>query len=523
MSVINSALTIGAFTFISRILGFLREGLMSAIIGTGMFMDCFLVALRLANTCRKIFAEGAFNASFIPRFIGVLEKDNKDSANILLSKVFSLMLVSTSILAVIAVVFYPSIIGVMAPGFVHNHVKFELTNHLGRITFPFIIFISLTALFCGVANAVKKFAVPTIIYSTLNICSIITMIYGWYFDKSTEQIINMLAFSVLTSGAIQILIMWIYLTMHGFRIRFTVYMFSNEVNDILKNMVPGLVSAGVWQINLLIDVYICSHLPTGTISCLNLADKLNQCPLAILGTAIGTAMLPILSKAVAEHDQKSFNNELQGGLLFVSLLMFPALVVLFTLSDAAVATAFQRGVFGGEYVGITAQALRAFSLGLPAYILTKALSSVFFSYKDTIKPTIYAICSVISNIGFIIILVPFGKHYSVALSTSLSAYVNAMLLLIFAIKLYNVRFSLEFLKKILVQLLAFIITFCVMYFFGKNTWRTEYGNSLFKWVYSFTSIGIAILLYWVLIYAFLTLAKCKRCLVIWHPRIWAIR
>ena len=521
MSVINSAIVVALSTLVSRVFGFIRECVMSALIGTTIYMDCFLVGLKLANTCRRIFAEGAFNSSFLPRFMHVIENDNREEANKLLSQMFSLMTIFVAGLVAISIIFYPEILTVMASGFRTNPHKFDTTVKLGRIMFPFLLLVSITALFCGAANALKRFALPTMVHATVNICSVLTMTMCYFLQKTPEEIAYALSVSVLISGIIQVIIMLFYVKKLGFQVRFTLQLFSKRVNDILRNMVPGLISAGVWQINLLIDTYVCSYLPTGTITCLSLADRLNQFPLATLGTALSTAMLPALSAAVSKNDKSLVKQEFQSGLLFATLLVFPAFIILHILSEPIIATVYQRGIFGGDYVKITALALQAFVLGIPWYILTKILSAAFFAYKDTRTPTICAIISVIFNIIFIVTLTPFGKHYSVALSTTLSAFIDAILLIIAFNRQYCLQVSASFVKKLTAQVLSAICLYIILDKFCLLTWSAEYGKTAFKWVYSVGSTVGALLLYNVLIYGFLAIFRCKRHIIVWKPSLWS--
>lgn len=521
MNVIKSAITVGFYTLVTRISGFVRECIMSAIIGAGMYADCFITALKLASLCRKIFAEGAFNSSFLPRFTSVLEREGKEEANKLLSQVFSLLSIVLLVVVIISIMFYPNILNVLAAGFKSYPQKFELANSLGRIIFPFLMFVSITALFCGVANAFKKFALPAVIHSTVNIVSISTCLVGLLLGKSVEQIVYMLAYSVNFSGILQIAIMWAYLIHHGFKIHFTLNMLSPKVNDILKNMVPGIIGAGVWQINLLVDTFVGSYLPTGTISCLNLADRLNQFPLATLGIALSSAMLPAISSAVAKSDTEYINKEFQSGFLFAYLLALPAFVILFTLAEPIVATAYERGVFGGDFIKITAVSLQAFSIGLPAYIMTKLLSSVYFAYKDTKTPTVYAILSVLGNIMFLILFVPFGKHCGIALSTACSAFINSYLLAQGLRKKRDLSLlSALFLTKLSIQLFSSAILFLFLYCVNDIFWKPQYGASSFKWVYSISIILSGIIVYVFSVYVLLGLAKYQRTLAIWKHSVW---
>lgn len=499
MSVIKSAITVSVFTFLSRLLGFARECCFTAFLGISSALDCFFIAVRLANTCRKIFAEGAFNASFLPRFSSVLENKDLNEANVLLSKIFSLMLVAITVFSLVIIAIYPQVISVLASGFKNDPLKFERTVDLGRLMFPFLLFVSITALFCGVSNAVKKFALPACIFSLVNVFSIVTVTACFICGAGIEETIFWLSISVVLSGVAQVIIMWWYVLAHGFKIRFTTDFLSPDVNVILKNMIPGLIGAGVWQINMLIDMQICSYLPTGTISCFNFADKLNQFPLAMIGTAIGTAMLPTLSSAFSKKNFKLANEEFERGILFAMLFALPACVCLFSLAQPAVSLAYERIKFSSEHVIMTAMALQGFVIGLPANVLAKIFSSVFFANGDTKTPVQCAALSVALNIIFLILLVPFGRIFCVPLSTALAAFVNALSLAFLLFTRCQLSISKEFYKKLSIQLTASILLFCELQIACKHIWDPIYGSSYLKWKYGLLLGFIAIISYGVLL------------------------
>lgn len=510
MSVIKSAIIVSIFTFLSRVLGFARECCFTAFLGISSALDCFFIAVRLANTCRKIFAEGAFNASFLPRFSSVLETKDRNEANALLSKIFSLMLISIIVFSLFIIAIYPQVISVLASGFKNDHLKFERTVELGRLMFPFLLFVSITALFCGVSNAVKKFALPACIFSLVNVFSIVTVIICFFTDVGVEESIFWLSVGVVLSGIAQVGIMWFYVLAQGFKISFTTDFFSPDVNIILKNMIPGLIGAGVWQINMLIDMQICSYLPTGTISCLNFADKLNQFPLAMIGTAIGTAMLPALSSAFTKKNFKLASEELENGILFSMLFALPACVCLFSLAQPAVSLAYERIKFSSEHVIMTSMALQGFVVGLPANVLAKIFSSVFFANGDTKTPVKCAILSVVLNIIFLVFLVPFGRIFCVPLSTALAAFVNAFSLAILLFTRYNLSISKEFYKKLFIQIVASVLLFVELQIVCAYIWNPVYGESYLKWKYGLLLGVIAIISYGILLIIFAKIFSSKK-------------
>lgn len=521
MSVIKSAITVSVFTFLCRILGFFRECLFTALLGVSYALDCFFVAVRLANTCRKIFAEGAFNASFLPRFSSVLETQGIEKANVLLSKIFSLMLVFVSIFCIAIIILYPDILCVIASGFKSSKMHFDLSVTLGRLMFPFLLFVSLTALFCGVSNSSKKFALPAIIFSTVNVFSIVIVVVCYFCGYSVEQNIFCLSIGVLASGVFQVAVMYLYTLRLGYDIKFTMNFFSKDVNSILKNMIPGIIGAGVWQINMLVDMHICSYLPSGTISCINFADKLNQFPLATIGTAIGTALLPALSASISRKDLGSANSDLQTGILFAMLFAVPAFVVLFSLSSPVVSCAYERLKFSSEHVVVVSEMLRGFVIGLPAYILSKIFSSAFFANRDTVTPIKCAALSVIANIVFLVALVPFGRIFFVPFSTAMSAWVNVIFLGIVLFKRYMFNLSFVFWKKFFVIVSSGVILFFEMQSICSSFWNPTFGGSYFKWLYT-CSFGLTALFSYFSFISFFMFVFREQNMKFWEINSWTV-
>ena len=273
MGVMKATITIGGFTLISRVVGFLRECVMAFCLGAGIYTDALLVALRLANTFRRIFAEGAFNSSFLPRFSKVLNNEGRDSANVVFSDVFLALTLILSAFCVVVLAFYPSILSVILSGFDVLSEKFRITVVLGRICFPYILLISLASLFTGILNSVEKFALPAALHSLLSLFTMSGMLLGYFLELNQSATVHLVAVFVLFAGLTHSIILFASVKRNGFRIRFRINFLSDKVRDILKNMIPGIIGAGVWQLNLLVDTTISSYLPVGTITCMNLADR----------------------------------------------------------------------------------------------------------------------------------------------------------------------------------------------------------------------------------------------------------
>ncbi|GHT90475.1 hypothetical protein FACS1894122_00820 [Alphaproteobacteria bacterium] len=543
MGIIRAAFTVGSFTLLSRIIGFLRECVMAFTLGAGMYTDALLVALRFANTFRRIFAEGAFNASFLPRFSKVLagqafsaslsseryarcaceveansksveacdattvtfdpstpldssvtsqvqsayletgsEAVSESSVTLVLADVFSALVWATLLFCAVVLVFFPSILSVFVSGFDVLSEKFKLTIILGRICFPYLILISIASLFGGVLNCINKFAIPSAVHSILSLFTMTALLIGYTCELSSNVTVYLVAVFALLSGVAQSYILYVSIRKYGFRVSLRLNCLTAPVKDIMKNMVPGIIGAGVWQLNVLMDATVSSYLPTGTITCINLADRLNQFPLGTLGIALSTALLPTLSRYIAVKDYDKASAELERGILFAFFLTLFATLVLVALSEPTVAVAFQRGQFQEEHVKITADVLIGFAVGLPAFVLTKIFSALYFACGDTKTPVIFGACSVFINALFIVLLLPIWKYLGIALCTSIAAFSNAIMLMCFSRRHMKIKLSPGFFIKISAQFIAALVTYFVLRYISNAFWTPEIGNQLIKWL-----------------------------------------
>ncbi len=520
MSIIKAAFTVGIFTLISRIIGYLRECIIAACLGACMYSDALLVALRIANTFRRIFAEGAFNAAFLPRFSKILNTEGKEEANCILSEIFSFLLIILVIFSVFVLIFFPSLLQILVSGFDTLSEKFGLTVYLGRICFPYLILISICSLFSGVLNTINNFGLPAALYSLLSAFTGGSLLICYFCDCSQFVSVHVMAYSVLISGSVQSYWLFWEIKKYGFKVSFSSNCWTEKVKDIMKNMIPGIIGAGVWQVNMLVDTTISSYLPTGTITCINLADRLNQFPLGTLGIALSTALLPMLSNCIATENFAQARKELQRGLLFALFLTFFATTFTIALSDILVAVAFQRGLFDESCVQITSSALLGFAIGLPAYVLSKIYSSVYFALGDTKTPVIFAVISVVLNIIFLITIIPFGKYFGLALCTALSALSNALLLIIFTNKNLKLKLDKIFGYKICSQLIASIITYFCLRYCVDLFWVREMGESFIKWIFFFAMFFLSVTVFTAVTSLGLILTHQKNW-KLWEKKAWA--
>lgn len=480
MEIVKATFTVGFFTLFSRLAGFFRELTLTACLGAGVYTDAFLVAVKLSSVCRRVFAEGAFSASFLPRFSKTLNEKGKAEASVVFSDVFMFLLVVIGIFCAFVITFFPSILSILASGFDRLSYKFDLTVTLGRFCFPYLVLMSIASLFCGVLNSINKFALPAAIYSLLSIFVTLGVLIAYFAGANREGIVYVAVACVITSGLTQTLILYKSIKQNGFKLKIRLNWLTPQVKGVVINMLPGIIAAGVWQLNLLVDTTISSYLPTGSITCINLADRLNQFPLGTLGIALSTALLPVLSNCVARNDYAEANRQLSSGLTFAFFLSFFSASVLLALDVPSTSVAFQRGSFGEEQVQITANALTGFIIGLPAYVLSKVFAAVYFSVGNTKTPVKFGIISVFANITFLFLLVPFLKYFGIALCTSLSACVNATLLIYFSRKKMRITFDREFWLHTLVQITAAIANYIILAKISEIYWTNGIGDRAIK-------------------------------------------
>ncbi|HLJ65632.1 MAG TPA: murein biosynthesis integral membrane protein MurJ, partial [Stellaceae bacterium] len=318
MALLRSVATLGGYTMASRVLGFVREMLTAAFLGAGPISDAFFVALRLPNMFRSLFAEGAFSAAFVPLFAGLIAKEGKPAARIFAEDVLAVLLLALFLFLVLGEAFTPTILELIAPGFSADPQKFALAVELTRIMFPYLLYISLVAFLGGVLNSLDRFAASAVTPVLLNIFLILAL--------TLVRPVNgaVLAWAVTGAGVAQFL--WLLVSAHhaGVTLRLPRPRLTPEVRKLLQVMLPGVFGAGVTQINLVVSTAIASLLPTGTISYLSYADRLNQLPLAVIGTAVGTAILPRLSREVRTHDAASARGTQNRGIELALLLSLPA-------------------------------------------------------------------------------------------------------------------------------------------------------------------------------------------------------
>ena len=465
MAIYRFFFTLGSWTFVSRILGFARDVLIASVVGASLVADAFFVAFKFPNFFRRIFAEGAFNSAFVPLFSELLTKDGIFAAKQFAAKVASIMLSFLSGLTLLVLLLMPWIILIVAPGFKQQPEKFQLAIELTQITFPYLLFMALLSLLGGMLNALDRFAATASAPIGLNIVliGVLLLIHKGVLSPTGHA----LAWGVCLSGVAQVL--WLILACRraGLLLRLPFPKFSPEVKRLLRLMLPGVIGAGVIHINLVVDVMLATLLTEGSVSWLYYADRVNQFPLGVVGVAIGVALLPTLSRNITEGNFEAAIELQNRAVELCFLLCIPASAAFFVLAEPISIVLFQRGEFTSADTMATAQALTAFSLGLPAFVLIKAFSPGFFARKDTTTPVQVAVVSMILNVILAVFLMQFLAHVGIALATTITSWVNAFALATLLIRRGYFRFEMTLLNR-LPSIVFSSLLMAVCLWFGVN-------------------------------------------------------
>jgi putative peptidoglycan lipid II flippase len=428
VSLYRNFFNVGSMTLLSRLLGFVRDMLMAVVLGTGPAADAFFAAFRFPNLFRRLFAEGAFNAAFIPMFSKALAEGDQEAARIFAGRILSWLIGFLLVLTALAEIFMPYVLVPFVPGFLDDPAKFELTVFLTRICFPYLACMSLMAAYGGILNSFGRFFEAAAAPVLLNIVLVGLMgalVLLAHDDPVTGAVY--VSWGTLAGGAAQLALVWWAVTRTGFVPKFTLPRFDPEVRRFWLLALPAILTGGVIQINIFIGTIIASQADSA-ISYLYYADRLYQLPLGIIGIAIGVVLLPELSGHLKNNRPTEAAQAQDQSLTLSMLLSVPAAAALFALAGPIISVLFERGAFGAEAASATSNALMAFALGLPAFVLVKVFQPGFFAREDTLTPTIFAAISVVVNVGLSLALFPTLQHVGIAVATSASAWVNVALL-----------------------------------------------------------------------------------------------
>jgi len=451
MNLIKSTGTFSFFTIISRLLGYIRDILIAVFLGAGPLADVFFVAFRIPNTFRRLFSEGTFNAAFVPSYSSLLNK-KKLSENFA-NNIFNLLILGLFFLIITIEILMPLFVFLIAPGFEGDPQKIELAITLTRITFPFLLFISLASFFSAILNAHNKFAIASAAPIILNILLIGVLMFGKILN---DQLVYYLSYAVTISGILQFIFLYFFIKKYfSPKLKLNIKI-DQKLKIFFKKLLPSIFSSGVTQINILVGTIIASF-QASAVSYLYYADRVYQINLAIAGIAIGTVILPQLSKHV-QNNKKDKINLIQNKALELSLfLSIPAAIALSIASEEIISSLFGYGSFDEESVKNSAKALFYFGVGLPAFSLIKVFSAFFFARDNTKTPFYISLTSVLLNILISVIFFKEIGFLIIPIATTISSWFNAILLFILLKKKNLFNFNLIFIDRLMRILVATIM------------------------------------------------------------------
>lgn len=424
MALLRSAATVGAYTLASRVLGFVRDILIAAVLGAGPVADAFFVAFRFPNLFRRLVAEGAFAAAFVPLFARRLEEDGRAAARAFAEETLAVLLSALLLFTILVEIAMPWLMRGLAPGFGDAPDIFALAVTFARLAFPYLLFMALVALLGGVLNAVYRFAAAAAAPILLNVVLIAALLF---FAEVGPTPGHALAWGVALAGAGQFVWLALACWRAGLALKLPRPRLTPGVRRLLRLMLPAALTAGVMQINLLVGTVIAT-LREGAVSYLYYADRVYQLPLGVVGIAIGTALLPTLARALRAGEREIAADAQARALEFAALLTLPAAAALAVVPGPIVTVLFARGAFDAAAADATARALAAFAFGLPAFVLVKVLSPGFFAREDTLTPLYVSLAAVAANIALSLVLFWPLAHVGLALATTLASWLQGGLM-----------------------------------------------------------------------------------------------
>ncbi len=428
MSLLRNFVTVGGATMASRVLGFVRDVMIAAFAGAGPVADAFFVAFRLPNLFRRLFAEGAFNSAFVPLFARAVEEGGDEGARRFAGEIMAALLWTLLALTAIAFVAMQGLVFLLAPGFTEDPSKFDLAVLLSRITFPYLLCMSLVAFLSGILNTYRRFAAAAFAPVVLNLVMIAVLTGIWYTGLEPGTALGVaLASGVAVAGFAQLALLVVAVRRMGFSVPIRRPRLTAGVRRLCKLGVPGVLAGGITQINIVVGTVIASA-QAGAVSYLYYADRIYQLPLGVVGIAIGVVLLPDLSRSLRAGEDGHANGTLNRAMEFALALTLPATIALIAVPEPIVSVLYQRGEFGAEAASATTTALIAFAIGLPAFVLNKVFSPGFFAREDTVTPMWFAGIGMAVNVVGALALAPILGHVGIALATSLAGWVNAGLL-----------------------------------------------------------------------------------------------
>jgi putative peptidoglycan lipid II flippase len=441
--------TVGGYTLLSRITGFARDILLAAILGAGPVADAFFVALRLPNHFRAIFAEGAFNAAFVPAYAHVHGEGGAASARLFANRIFTLLFVSQVVLLVIALAFMPQAMSILAPGFSDEPEQRRLAIELTRITFPYLLLITLVTLYGGMLNVVNRFASAAAASIFLNISMMATLALAVFFPTAGHAA----AWGVLISGFLQYFLLAGDLARHGGLPRFAPLRLDEDVRAFFRALGPATLGSMGTQVALFADTIIATFLPVGALSALYYADRLNQLPIGVIGIAIGTVLLPEMSRRITAGDHAGAMASQRRAFEFTLLFSVPFVAAFLVVPDVIMRAMFARGAFTKADAVAAGATLAAYAIALIPFVLIRSAVATFYARKDTATPVKASLTGIAVNVLLKILLMGSLAQVGLALATAVGAWVNLLLVIGFAVR----AGYLEFDRGFILSLVKFLV------------------------------------------------------------------
>lgn len=492
-SLFRSLFTVSGFTLLSRIMGLLRDIVFASYFGAGAAMDAFSVAFRIPNLFRRFFGEGAFNQAFVPVFSEIRLERSRDELKRFLAEISGTLGVILLLITIVGVTFSSEMVLLFAAGFSDDLGKFLLTEELLQLMLPYLFFICMTAMYSSVMNALNKFAIPAAVPILLNLF----LIAGAMVSIYLEEPIKALGYAVFFSGICQMMILFWAVKREGLITSPMVHFRSPEVKRVMLLMVPALIGSSSSQINILINTQLASRLETGSITWLYYSDRLVEFAIGTFAVALGTVILPKLSELNTKGDQVNLGKTIDWGIELALIIGIPSMLGLIFLAEPLLAILFMRGEFYESDVIMAAKSLMTYALSIPAFFMIRILAPVYFARQNTKTPMYFSLIAIAVNIFLQFILVKYYQHAGLALSSSLAAWVNA-LLLAFGLVFLNIHhFNNLFTRRILALLPANLLLVAILYWLQSYSLFWFEGAFILKFPAILAAIVGSVVLYFI--------------------------